>query len=80
MALWLLVIFLALILIGVPIGFSMGLATVAAFITLGGAMEIIPTKMITGIDNFTFFVHPPVCARQRDHVRNGDHQADCVFL
>jgi len=58
MALTLLVIFLVLILIGVPIGFSMGLATVCAFVALGGAMDVIPTKMITGIDNFTFLCIP----------------------
>jgi tripartite ATP-independent transporter DctM subunit len=58
MALTLLILFLVLILVGVPIGFSMGLATVYAFISLGGAMEVIPTKMITGIDNFTFLCIP----------------------
>ncbi len=58
MALTLLIVFLVLILVGVPIGFSMGLTTVCAFLALGGAMEVIPTKMITGIDNFTFLCIP----------------------
>ncbi|NLI22983.1 MAG: TRAP transporter large permease [Clostridiales bacterium] len=58
MAVVLLLAFLVLIFIGVPIGFAMGLATIGGFLTLGGAMEIIPTKMITGIDNFTFLCIP----------------------
>lgn len=58
MGLLFLVIFIVLILIGLPIGFAMGLVTVYAFLTLGGAMEIIPTKMVTGMDNFTFLCIP----------------------
>jgi tripartite ATP-independent transporter DctM subunit len=51
-------IFLVLIFIGLPIAFAMGLTTLFAFISLGGAMEIIPTKMVTGMDNFTFLCIP----------------------
>ena len=54
----LLVIFLILIAIGVPVAFSMGLVTMFACVSLGGAMEIIPTKMVMGINNFTFLCIP----------------------
>jgi tripartite ATP-independent transporter DctM subunit len=58
MGLLFLAIFIILILIGLPIGFAMGLVTIYAFFSLGGAMEIIPTKMVTGMDNFTFLCIP----------------------
>jgi tripartite ATP-independent transporter DctM subunit len=58
MALLFLGIFLLLIFIGLPIAFAMGLTTLFAFVSLGNAMEIIPTKMVTGMDNFTFLCIP----------------------
>ncbi len=54
----LLIVFLVLIAIGVPVAFSMGLVTMFACASLGGAMEIIPTKMVMGINNFTFLCIP----------------------
>lgn len=57
-SLLLLVLFIVLILVGVPIGFAMGGATIVGFYLLGGNLQIIPTKMFTGIDNFTFMAIP----------------------
>jgi tripartite ATP-independent transporter DctM subunit len=44
--------------IGVPIGFAMGFASICGFFVLGGNISIIPTKLVTGIDNFTFVAIP----------------------
>jgi tripartite ATP-independent transporter DctM subunit len=52
------ILFILLILIGVPISFAMGSASVVGFYLLGGNFQIIPTKMFTGIDNFTFMAIP----------------------
>ena len=57
-ALALLGIFLAVIILGVPIGFSMGFLTIAAFTIGEGALVILPQKMFSGIYNFTYLCIP----------------------
>ncbi len=58
MALALLVGFLIVVLIGVPIGFAMGFITIASFSALGGSILIIPQKLFSGVDNFTYLCIP----------------------
>lgn len=57
-ALALLGIFLAVVILGVPIGFSMGFLTIAAFTLGDGALVILPQKMFSGIYNFTYLCIP----------------------
>lgn len=57
-ALALLGIFLVVIILGVPIGFSMGFLTIAAFTIGDGALVILPQKMFSGIYNFTYLCIP----------------------
>lgn len=57
-ALTLLAIFLAVIILGVPIGFAMGFLTIAAFTIGEGALVILPQKMFSGIYNFTYLCIP----------------------
>lgn len=58
MALILLIGFLLVVLIGVPIGFAMGFITISSFAALGGSMLIIPQKLFSGMDNFTYLCIP----------------------
>ena len=54
----LLVIFLLVVVLGVPIGFAMGVMTISAFTLGDGAMVIIPQKMFSGVYNFTYMCIP----------------------
>ena len=54
MALVLLLIFIAIMLLGIPVGFGMGALTVIAFELLGGDLSMIPQKMFAGIDTYTY--------------------------
>ena len=54
MALVLLLIFIAIMLLGIPVGFGMGALTVIAFLLLGGDLSMIPQKMFAGIDVYTY--------------------------
>lgn len=54
MALFLLLLFIAIMLMGIPVGFGMGALTVIAFIMLGGDLSMIPQKMFAGIDTYTY--------------------------
>lgn len=54
----LLIIFLAVIIIGVPISFAMGFMTISSFTIGGGSMVIIPQKMFSGVYNFTYMCIP----------------------
>lgn len=54
MALILLLIFLVIMLLGIPVGFGMGALTVIAFALLGGDLSMIPQKMFAGIDTYTY--------------------------
>lgn len=57
-ALIILLLFIALCLLGVPIGFSIGFTTWAAFIMLGGKMLVLSQKLFTGINSFSFLCIP----------------------
>ena len=54
MALLLLILFIAIMLMGIPVGFGMGALTVIAFTILGGDLSMIPQKMFAGIDTYTY--------------------------
>lgn len=54
MALWLLILFITIMLMGIPVGFGMGALTVIAFTMLGGDLSMIPQKMFAGIDTYTY--------------------------
>ena len=54
MALILLLLFLTIMFIGVPIGFAMGFTTIISFLMLGGNMAVIPQKLFSSLDNFTY--------------------------
>lgn len=54
MALLLLVIFIVIMLLGIPVGFGMGALTVIAFVILGGDLSMVPQKMFSGIDTYTY--------------------------
>ena len=54
MALLLLILFIAIMLMGIPVGFGMGALTVIAFTMLGGDLSMIPQKMFAGIDTYTY--------------------------
>jgi TRAP transporter, DctM subunit len=58
-ALLLLIVFLALIILGLPVFFSMGLITVFGLKSLGvNNMVVVAQKMFAGIDNFTYLCIP----------------------
>ena len=50
----LLIIFLAIMLIGTPVGFAMGSLTNISFFILGGDQSMIVQKMFSGIDTYTY--------------------------
>lgn len=58
MAFIILLFFIATMLIGLPVLFSMGVTSVFAFGVLGGNLQIIPLKMFTGVDNFVYLAIP----------------------
>ena len=50
MALLLLVIFIVIMLTGIPVGYGMGALTVISFLLLGGDLSMIPQKLFSGND------------------------------
>ncbi len=54
----LLIIFLVVVILGIPISFAMGFMTISAFTLGDGAMVIIPQKMFSGVYNFTYMCIP----------------------
>lgn len=58
MILLLLTIFIVVMFVGVPIGFAMGFVSICGFFVLGGNISVISTKLVTGIDNFTYVSIP----------------------
>jgi C4-dicarboxylate transporter DctM subunit len=54
----LLIAFLVLLAFGVPVAFSMGLATIASFLTLDIPLETVAQKMMAGIEPFPFVAIP----------------------
>lgn len=57
-ALILLLIFLLVIIIGVPIGWSIGFVSMISLIFCSGSMTVIPSKMVAGVNNFTYLCIP----------------------
>lgn len=51
-------LFLIILLLGVPIGFSMGFLTIAAFEIGNGPLITLAQKMYSGINNFTYLAIP----------------------
>lgn len=51
-------VFLALLLLGIPVAFAMALATIAGFIALGIPLETVAQKMMSGIEPFPFVAIP----------------------
>jgi C4-dicarboxylate transporter DctM subunit len=54
----LLIAFLVLLAFGVPVAFSMGLATIASFLSLDIPLETVAQKMMAGIEPFPFVAIP----------------------
>jgi len=50
--------FIILILLGIPIGFAIGILSTSTFIIVGQSLLTIPQRMFTGIDIFTFLAIP----------------------
>ncbi len=57
-ALYILLVFLFLIIIGLPIGFAIGIVSIGSYLMLGGNLLAIPQRMVVGIDFFTFLAIP----------------------
>lgn len=54
MAVFLIVLFLAIMLIGTPVGFAMGALTNISFAILGGDQSMVAQKLFSGIDTYTY--------------------------
>jgi C4-dicarboxylate transporter DctM subunit len=54
----LVIVFVALLVLGMPVAFSMALATIAGFIALGIPLETVAQKMMSGIEPFPFVAIP----------------------
>ena len=54
MILGLIVLFLIIMLMGVPVGFAMGSLTIVSFAILGGDQSMIAQKLFSGIDTYTY--------------------------
>ncbi|HUQ76309.1 MAG TPA: TRAP transporter large permease [Burkholderiales bacterium] len=54
----LVIVFVVLLLLGVPVAFSMALATIAGFLVLGIPLETVAQKMMSGIEPFPFVAIP----------------------
>ena len=53
-----LIVFIAVIVIGVPISWGIGFVTIISLFLCDAKMTILPTKMITGINSFTYLCIP----------------------
>ena len=51
-------VFVALLVLGMPVAFSMALATIAGFVALGIPLETVAQKMMSGIEPFPFVAIP----------------------
>jgi len=54
----LVIVFVALLVLGMPVAFSMALATIAGFLALGIPLETVAQKMMSGIEPFPFVAIP----------------------
>jgi tripartite ATP-independent transporter DctM subunit len=50
--------FLLLLVLGIPIGFAMGIISIGSILALGSDLRIVSQKMFTGIDVFTYLAIP----------------------
>lgn len=50
--------FILLLLMGIPVGFAIGILSASTFIIVGQSLLTIPQRMFTGIDVFTFLAIP----------------------
>lgn len=57
-ALFLLLIFMAIIIVGVPIGWGIGFVAMLSLLLCNGNMTVIPSKMVGGVNNFTYMCIP----------------------
>jgi tripartite ATP-independent transporter DctM subunit len=54
----LIVIFIALMILGVPVAFSIGISSVVALFTMHVSWEIIPSRLMSGVDSFGLLAIP----------------------
>lgn len=54
----LVIVFVALLALGIPVAFSMAIATIAGFVVLGIPLETVAHKMLSGIEPFPFVAIP----------------------
>lgn len=54
MLVFMIILFLAIMLIGTPVGLAMGSLTNISFAVLGGNQSMIPQKLFAGIDSYTY--------------------------
>ena len=54
----LVIVFVVLLVLGMPVAFSMALATIAGFLALGIPLETVAQKMMSGIEPFPFVAIP----------------------
>jgi len=54
----LVIVFVVLLVLGMPVAFSMALATIAGFLALGIPLETVAPKMMSGIEPFPFVAIP----------------------
>jgi TRAP-type transport system large permease protein len=52
------IVFMALLVIGVPIAFALGLGSVMGLLSQGSKLITVPTRMFTGIDSFVLLAAP----------------------
>ena len=57
-ALWTLIIFIALAMVGFPIAIAIGLATFVFAVLLGVPFTIIPQTLFTSLDSFSYITIP----------------------
>ena len=69
------IIFLVLLLIGVPIAFSLGLSSLFYLFTNNIPLTVISQKFYSGMDSFTLLCIPGVHAGRRADERRRHHQA-----
>ena len=79
MALLLLVIFIVIMLTGIPVGYGMGALTVISFLLLGGDLSMIPQKLFSGIDTY-ICMHSSFYSFRRYHDSRWNHKGDCYVL
>lgn len=54
MPVFLIILFIIIMLLGTPVGFAMGALTCTSFFILGGDLAMIPQKLFSGLDTYTY--------------------------